>query len=147
MTRRTLIIAIVVFAIAGIAIAVAITRDVAGSEAGLGLPTENLVERPFSDSTPISGTLHVAGNGCFHLDADDGSRYFVVWPEGFRSDAAEVVAPGGVRFGDGAPVAGDGWARDADDVIAAAGGPDGYMDAVLGYCAEEEQIAVLHAAS
>src|SRR5688572_19242197 len=134
-------------AIAGIALAVAITRDASDSEAGLGLPTENLVERPPADSTPIAGTLHVARNGCFHLDADDGSRYFVVWPEGFRSDAAEVVAPDGVRLGDGDPLSGDGWARDAGDVIAAADGPDGYMDSVLGYCAEEEQIAVLHALS
>jgi hypothetical protein len=145
--RRTLIIAIVAFAIVGVVLTVAITRDASDNRAGLGLPTENLVERPSDGSTALAGALHVAGNGCFHLDADDGTRYFVVWPQGFESDAAEVVAPGGARYGDGDPVAGDGWIRDADEVVAAADGPDGYMGAVLGYCAEDEQIAVLHTTS
>jgi hypothetical protein len=141
------IIAIVAFAIVGVALTVAITQDVSDSRAGLGLPTENLVERPSDGSTAITGTLQVAGNGCFHLDADDGGRYFVVWPEGFESDAAEVIAPGGARYGDGDPVAGDGWIRDADEVVAAADGPDGYMGSVLGFCAEDEQIVVLSQAS
>jgi hypothetical protein len=146
-SRRVLIIAIIAFAIVGVAFAVAISRGASDNTAGMGLPTENLIDRPGVDSTPFEGTLHLAGNGCFHLDADDGARYFVVWPEGFRLDAAEIVAPGGVRYGDGTPLTGDGWARDADEVVAAADGPDGYLDMVLGYCAEDEPIAVLHAAS
>lgn len=144
MSRRILIIAIIAFAISGIALAVAITRGVSDNKAGMDLPTENLVDRPAAESTPITGTLHVAGNGCFHLDADDDARYFVVWPEDFRSDAADVVAPDGARYGDGAPLRGEGWVRGADEVVAAADGPDGYLDMVLGYCAEDEQIAVLN---
>jgi hypothetical protein len=141
--RRILILGILAMVIVGAAVAFGIVRGVADSEAGLGIPTENLVERSPTGAAPIAGSVHVAANGCFHLDADDGARYFLVWPEGFRQDAAEVVAPNGARYGGGDALSGTGWIRDADEVVAAADGPDGYMGSVLGFCADEEQIAVL----
>jgi hypothetical protein len=141
--RRILLLAILAMVIAGGALAFGIARGVADSEAGLGIPTENLVERSPTGAAPITGSVHVAGNGCFHLDADDGARYFIVWPEGFRQDSAEVVAPDGTRYGDGDPLSATGWIRDADEVVAAADGPDGYMGAIVGFCADEQQVAVL----
>jgi hypothetical protein len=114
------------------------------SEGGMGIPTENLVDPPAGGTTDIGGVVHVAGNGCFHLDSDDGERYFVVWPDGFEQDAAEVVSPTG-RYADGDRVAaGRGWIRSVDEVVAAADGENGYMAMVLGYCATEgELVAVI----
>jgi hypothetical protein len=141
--RRILILGILAMVIVGAAVAFGIAGSGADNEAGLGIPTENLVERSPAGAAPIAGTVWVAGNGCFHLDAHDGARYFIVWPEGFRQDSAEVVAPGGGRYGDGDSLSGTGWIRAADEVVAAADGPDGYMGAIVGFCADDEQIAVL----
>jgi hypothetical protein len=112
------------------------------TEAGMGIPTENLVDRPYEDPVPISGDLHVAGNGCFHLRTAD-EQLFVVWPDGYGMDGAVVVAPGGSTIGDGEPVAGSGWIRSGEDVVLDADGPDGYLDMVLDYCAGDQRIGVL----
>jgi hypothetical protein len=113
-----------------------------GNEAGLNIPTENLVERPNAGSQPITGDMRTAANGCFHVIVDDVS-HFVVWPEGFRQDSAVVIGTDGSRYSGGDPLSGTGWVRSVDDVVAAADGPDGYMGAVTGYCAEEgEQVVV-----
>jgi len=141
--RRILILAIVAIVIVGAVLAFGVARDAADNEAGLGIPTENLVERSPTGAAPIAGTVQGAANGCFHLNADGGERYFIVWPESFRQDSAEVVAPNGARYGDGDPLSATGWIRDADEVVAAADGPDGYMGAIVGFCADDEQIAVL----
>ena len=124
-------------------VAVVIGLSSQSNEVGMGIPTENLVQRPGTDMADIDGYVDVAGNGCFHLDSDEGERYFVVWPEGSRQDAPTVLSPTAV-YGDGDPIHGRGWVRDVDDVVAAADGKDGYMDMVLGYCAAEgEKVAVI----
>ncbi|MBX3195292.1 MAG: hypothetical protein KF727_09380 [Microbacteriaceae bacterium] len=112
------------------------------TEGGMGIPTENLIARPYEDPVPIGGELHVASNGCFHLRTAD-EQLFVVWPDGYRQDADVVVAPDGTRIGEGQPVAGTGWIRTAEDVVFDADGPDGYLDMVLDYCADDERIGVL----
>lgn len=113
-----------------------------GDEAGLNIPTENLVERPSTESQSIMGDMHTAVNGCFHVIVDDVS-HFVVWPDGFRQDGAVVIGSDGSRYSAGDPLSGTGWVRSVDDVVAAADGPDGYLGAVTGYCAEEgEQVVV-----
>jgi hypothetical protein len=125
-------------AIAGVLIA----AQQPSNQAGMGIPTENLVDEPGTAPDAIAGTLHVAGNGCFHLRTDDG-QLFVIWPEGFTQDAAVVVGSDGTRYAAGDALGGTGWVRTVDEVIDAADGPDGYLDMVLGYCAEGEPIAVL----
>jgi hypothetical protein len=114
----------------------------ANGEVGLEIPTENRVERPAVASQPITGEMHVAANGCFHVIVDD-VRYFVVWPEGFRQDSAEVIGTDGSRYSGGVPLSGAGWVRSVDDVVHAADGPDGYMGAVTGYCADEDEQVVV----
>ncbi len=136
-------IAIVLLAVVAAGIACGVSRSGEQSYAGMGVPTENLVDRPAAAAEPLSGTVRVANNGCFHLEASDGTRYFVVWPEGTKQDSAQVIAPGDVRYGRGDSVAGEGWVRDPDEVVRAADGPDGYMDMVMGFCADGEQVAVL----
>lgn len=126
---------------AGAALTIVLASCVS-NEAGLNIPTENLVESPDSVAEAIDGELHTAANGCFHIIVDDIS-YFVVWPEGFRQDGATVLGTDGSRYSGGDPLSGSGWVSSVDDVVAAADGPDGYMGSVTGYCAEDgEQVVV-----
>ena len=127
--------------VAGAALALVLAGCV-NDEAGLGIPTENLVQPPSAASEPIEGELHVSGNGCFHVVVD-GVQHVVVWPEGFRQDSAVVIGADGSRFSGGDALSGEGWVRPADDVIDAADGPDGYMGAIIGYCAEEDEQVVV----
>ena len=112
------------------------------NEGGLGIPTENLVDPPAAAAQPIAGQMQTADNGCFHLVVE-GTAHYVVWPAGFTQDAADVVATDGSRYTDGDGLAGTGWVRPVADVVAAADGPDGYLDSITGYCVEEgEQVVV-----
>lgn len=121
----------------------ALTQGQDQSEAGMGIPTENLVDEPYDDAQAIAGAMEVAANGCFHLRTAD-EQLFVVWPDGFEHDSDAAKAPDGTRYVDGDEIDGIGWIRDADDVVRDADGPDGYLDMVLGYCAPDgERVAVL----
>jgi hypothetical protein len=112
------------------------------NEAGLNIPTENLVDSPASAAQSIDGEMRTAANGCFHITVDDVS-YFVVWPEDFRQDGATVIGADGSRYSGGDALSGSGWVRSVDEVVAAADGADGYMGSVTGFCAEDgEQVVV-----
>jgi hypothetical protein len=54
-----------------------------------------------------------------------------------------VIGADGSRYSGGDALSGEGWVRPADDVIDAADGPDGYMGAIIGYCAEEDEQVVV----
>ncbi|MCU1570238.1 MAG: hypothetical protein JWR33_979 [Naasia sp.] len=111
------------------------------TEAGLGVPTVSDLELSTGTVTALQGTIWIAGNGCFHLKNEDGT-YFIVWPREFQQDADQVFVQLGDTFTDGDPVTGMGRILDVAAAVAAAGGPDGYVGSVTGYCAEKgEQIA------
>jgi hypothetical protein len=138
---------IVVAIAAGLALVAAVgiflLSQVPSDEVGMGIPTENLVDRPVAAAVPISGEAKVGPKGCLLLDID-GTSYFVVWPAGYRYDANAAIAPDGTRMGGGHAIAGEGWIRQVDDVVAAADGPDGYMDMATGFCTDGEMpVAVL----
>ena len=140
---RAIVIGVVLLVLVAAGIVVVAVQQNTDSEAGLGIPTEDLLDAPFDDVAPQTGTLHVAANGCFHLDTDDGLQY-LVWPRGSRQDADVVHGPDGTEFAEGDHIDGDGWVRPADEVIDAGDGPDGYMGAIIGFCVEDdEQVVVL----
>jgi hypothetical protein len=141
MPRAVPIIAVATALLAIIVILVVTTLRGSG-EAGLNIPTENLVQEPGEAAQPIEGRMHTAANGCFHVIVDDVS-YLVVWPEGFRQDSAVVIGTDGSRYSGGDELDGSGWLRSVDAVVSAADGPDGYMDAVTGYCAEDGELVAV----
>jgi ABC-type sugar transport system substrate-binding protein len=111
------------------------------SEAGLGLPTVDLLGPLPGSGIQLVGTVTVAENGCFHLSTDGGT-YFVIWPEGFKQDSDRVFLDSGPEFSDGDAAVGLARILDASAAVAAGDGPDGYMEAVTDFCAEEEELAV-----
>ncbi|QHT55936.1 hypothetical protein GXP71_07515 [Cellulomonas sp. H30R-01] len=83
-----------------------------GSEAGFGTPTQQSVGEVPGERTDVEGVLRVEANGCFTLELDDGTRPWIVWPEGTTMDA-DVVVPGTTRATDGDRLAGRGVLVDA----------------------------------
>ena len=111
-------------------------------EAGLSVPTAELLPTPDAQES-IAGTVIVADDGCFHLETESGRR-FVVWPSGTQQDGAVVRLPDGRELGQGDPISGRGWLLEAAEAVAAADEPDGYLAAVIGFCADDgESLAVL----
>jgi hypothetical protein len=142
MSRRLPLIIAGVLAVVVVAVIIVFAATPQG-EAGMGIPTEDLVDPPAAEPQAIGGTMHIEANGCFDLRTADGDL-FLIWPEGYRHDATAAVAPDGTRVAGGDDIAGTGWLRTGADVVAAADGPDGYMDMVIDYCAgDAEQVVVL----
>jgi hypothetical protein len=108
----------------------------------MGLPVLRwLHHRPTSD-TAISGTMRVAGNGCFLLE--NGTQHmFIVWPDGFEDDGAQVRTLSGDPITNGDTVTGTGAVLQHDAATEAGGGRDSRLGQAIGYCAPGMDIAVL----
>jgi hypothetical protein len=108
----------------------------------MGLPVVGWLDDPVSGDVTIAGTMRVADNGCFHLETD-GVHAFVVWPDGFEHDGAQVRTASGDAIGDGDPVSGTGALLDGAAATEAGGGRDSQLGQAIGYCADGMDVAVL----
>ena len=112
------------------------------SEGGMGLPVVGWFDDAPAGDTELSGTMRVADNGCFHLE-NGTTHQFIVWPDGFEHDGAQVRTASGGAIVDGDPVSGTGVVLSGSDATDAGGGPDSQLGQAIGYCAEGGDVVVL----
>ncbi|TFC70871.1 hypothetical protein E3T21_09230 [Cryobacterium sp. TMB3-15] len=96
----------------------------------------NLLTLLPGSTVQLAGTVTIAENGCFHLSTKSG-RYFVIWPEGFEQDGDQVSIPSGPVFSAGDAAIGSARVLDVSAAVAAGDGPEGYIGAVIDFCAGE----------
>ncbi len=111
------------------------------SEGGMGLPVVEWLDAPATGGSAVTGVLRVADNGCFHLESGE-EHFFVVWPDGFKHDGAQVRTGDGTVIADGDEVSGTGTVLPHADAVEAAGG-DSQLGQAIAYCAEGTDILVL----
>lgn len=105
----------------------------ADSQAGFGMPTQTAVGGVPGERTEVGGVLRVEVNGCFTLELDDGSRRWVVWPDGFEHDGEGVVLARSFRALDGDRLVGEGLLVDAA-ALPDWENPDSYAHAFGTFC-------------
>ena len=132
------------FAIGGAVVvgASACAPQAESSEGGMGLPVVGWLPEPPADGEPIAGTMRVASNGCFHLDAD-GQHLFALWPDDFEHAGAEVRTGDGTMLGEGDSVEGQGTLVAHDAAVELGGGAESQLGSAIGYCAEGLDIVML----
>jgi hypothetical protein len=124
--------------VAGVA---ACTPQADDSEAGMGLPVVGWLPEPPAGGEPMTGTLRVASNGCFHLEIDD-AQLFALWPDEFAHAGAEVRTDDGTLLGAGDPIQGTGAVLPHNTAVGL-GGPDSQLAQAIDYCAEDMDVVVL----
>ncbi|MFC0681792.1 hypothetical protein ACFFGH_28505 [Lysobacter korlensis] len=112
------------------------------AEGGMGLPVVGWLDEPTTGGTAISGTMRVADNGCFHLESDS-AHLFILWPDGFEHDGAQVLTGDGAAIADGDELSGTGTVLANSDAVEAGGGKDSQLGQAVGYCAEGLDVVVL----
>lgn len=97
------------------------------------LPGEHYPGRP----AELTGTLHVADDGCVYLL--DAAMRLVIWPSG-SALSTPVRLPGGTELSDGDRLRGSGKLVPVGSLP---GGADGYWAHVTGFCDDgADEIAV-----